>query len=914
MKSKFFALAMTLLMVASSAPTLAFEIEHVETGEEISSQTDLSAEKTASEFMADEVVPGKNLLTGTTEPWTFDDVVGKDVSYVSFGEDIVEVITLDDQNNVLKATHNKSVGEAGYHNGIYLWKSETAVNRKLRISFKIKSDVGLATKYGKMLLNPYKDGKFAGSRPNVGEKNESDGWTTFYADTTEAMYDITAIVTHAGHQAAIYVDYYDDISVMPFYKVTYKNTAGDVLKEEYVEPDKSAFTLPSGADFGFTGGAKYIASDNTEYLAGYSYPLAFEDVELTVVDTNLKVLVYEGFDTIGAGHEFNEAGKGFTTTPSYDGLGNVSIVNGDDTDNNSLHITTVDDDGNTVAKITGVSGTYGSVGFKFQHLNFTQPGTYHINVNVKMQSGNLADRIWTQALGSQAPNLEPIRTLPAGVWHTLGWTVDVSQDSSGAYTYTVSNSNGNVNSFEHAAYSDAVWHVYFTPIGSNSVVVYVDDLSITYEAAKTVTAKFAIPGNQQMLTAECFEGKFILPTAEQLGLKYNPAFEINGKDYFPGEVYTVPEDVTAITVHVKETKVILNETFGKRYIHTVPSTNTTAFHEFSYKAPGYDAALTAADGVGNEVFETKTVNGRSVLELADINATQYHSLGIYGITGAKDPGTYVFKLVLKPDGFNGGVVLLDKQGGYGAASGWTDQREPDDDGFITVSFNIELYKKEDGALYIKYSDNNGSYEKAYTDGMLTNMMFYVLTGSTAATIWFDEISVEFTPYAPTTVDKTSYRTDSSNAGIRVAAYVNANQKAACSEYGFIVARKTHLETAAANNGGVYSDYLNLDGVTDEIGTKTTLLRNSNNVLLVAAAGYKGNVDRVYTDDGSVFGTEYAGLSNNVCFYTGILTGIKTVAQQAETYVTRPYIKVNGIYYYGSIKEVSYSNFFPSENA
>lgn len=909
MKSKIFALAIALLMAASSVSALAFEIEYVETGEEISSQTDIRVEKTASEFMTDEIVPGKNLLTGTTEPWTFDDGVGNNGSY---GEDLVEVITLDDQNNVLKVTWHSTDGNAGYHNGIYLLNSTTAVNRKLRISFKLKSDVGLATTYGKMLLNPYKDGKFVGSRPNVGEKTESDGWTTFYADTAEDM-DINAIVTHAGHQAAKYVDYYDDISIMPFYKVTYKNIAGDVLKEEYVEPDKSAFTLPSGTQFGFTRGAKYIASDKTEYLAGYAYPLAFEDVELTVVDTNIQVLVYEGFDTIGADYEFNETGKGFTATPSYDGFGNVSIVNGDDTEANNLHITTVDDGGNTVARITGSRGKYSCVGFKFLHLNFTQPGTYHINVNVKMESGNVAARLWTQAFGSKAPSMEQINVFPADVWHTVGWTVDVSKDGSGKYTYTISNSNGNVNSFESdSAFSDTVWQVYFAPYAAN-VVVYVDDLSITYEAAKTVTAKFAIPGNQQTLTAECFEGKFILPTAEQLGLKYNPAFEINGKDYFPGEVYTVPEDVTAITVHVKETKVILNETFGKRYIHTVPSTNTTAFHEFSYKAPGYDAALTAADGVGNEVFETKTVNGRSVLELADINATQYHSLGIYGITGAKDPGTYVFKLVLKPDGFNGGVVLLDKQGGYSAASGWTDQREPDDDKFITVSFNIELYKKEDGALYIKYSDNNGSYEKAYTDGMLTNMMFYVLTGSTAATIWFDEISVEFTPYAPTTVDKTSYRTDSSNAGIRVAAYVNANQKAACSEYGFIVARKTHLEAAAANNGGVYSDYLNLDGVTDEIGTKTTLVRNSNNVLLVAAAGYKGNVDRVYTDDGSVFGTEYAGLSNNVWFYTGILTGIKSAEQKAETYVTRPYIKVNGIYYYGSIKEVSYSNFFPSEN-
>lgn len=126
--------------------------------------------------------------------------------------------------------------------------------------------------------------------------------------------------------------------------------------------------------------------------------------------------------------------------------------------------------------------------------------------------------------------MEGTNVLPADVWHTLGWTVDVSKDSSGKYTYTISNSSGNVNSFEaDSAFGDATWQVYFAPSGAN-VVVYVDDLSIIYEAPKTVTAKF-VSGSITVFseTAECFEGRYILPTAAELGLDYNPSFEIDGE-------------------------------------------------------------------------------------------------------------------------------------------------------------------------------------------------------------------------------------------------------------------------------------------------------------------------------------------------------------------------------------------------
>ena len=94
---------------------------------------------------------------------------------------------------------------------------------------------------------------------------------------------------------------------MPFYKVTYKNSDGSVLKEVYVEPDQTSFKLPSKSELGTDFYPVYATSTGAEYLPGASYPLNYEDIELTVGETNL--LVYEGFDSIGAGHDFNTAVK-----------------------------------------------------------------------------------------------------------------------------------------------------------------------------------------------------------------------------------------------------------------------------------------------------------------------------------------------------------------------------------------------------------------------------------------------------------------------------------------------------------------------------------------------------------------------------------------------------------------------------
>lgn len=888
MKSKFLALAVSMLMVASSVNAFALETVDVETSDEFSVQNDAYVSEDAD--LMSEVVPGINLLTGDGTPYTFDLGLG---AYVSRWDDDVSLV-MEGDNSVLSASNSYN----GYHNGVKFWTGSTVIDRKVRVSFKYKSTV-----QNTGLLVRRNNGATT-QQVGATAASTSNGWTTYYADLDVLNAD-EVIGTHVAHASAPYTDYYDDISVMPFYKVTYKNSDGSVLKEVYVEPDQTSFKLPSKSELGTDFYPVYTTSTGAEYLPGASYPLNYEDIELTVGETNL--LVYEGFDSIGAGHDFNTAGKDFTAKPSYDALGNVSIVNGDEPGNNGLYITTVDDEGNTVAKITGSRGNYSCVGFKFLHLNFTEPGTYHINVNAKMESGNLAGRLWTQALGSKAPAMEGTNVLPADVWHTLGWTVDVSKDSSGKYTYTISNSSGNVNSFEaDSAFGDATWQVYFAPSGAN-VVVYVDDLSIIYEAPKTVTAKF-VSGSTTVFseTAECFEGRYILPTAAELGLDYNPSFEIDGEDYLPGEAYYVSDGVSEIQFTVSETNIVLRENFGKRYIHTVPSTAGGIIHDFSYKAPGYDGGLAGADFNDAKVLTTKTVNGRNVLEFADKSAQQYHALGFYGLSGIKEVGTYQFKVVLKTDLDAGSFVLNDKNGKYSTSAGWVNQYIADGNGYITVLFDIEVYDN-DGTLYIRYTENNKVdnspvIEKEYTDGMLQNMMFYIGTSSVTTKILFDEFSVAFTPYDPTADTKYAphWYNDATDAkdvaeirvqkdtegnvidnksGLRFKGYIEYTYKTdeKLTEYGFIVARTDVLK--AADNAELTHTF-KPEGVVTPFISHANYIKGTDTDL------------KLYPD---------STLQADV--FSCVLVNIP-MAHYGDEFTVRAWSKVDGEYQYGTSMSVS----------
>ena len=56
-----------------------------------------------------------------------------------------------------------------------------------------------------------------------------------------------------------------------------------------------------------------------------------------------------------------------------------------------------------------------------------------------------------------------------------------------------------------------------------------------------------------------------------------------------------------------------------------------------------------------------------------------------------------------------------------------------------------------------------------------------------------------------------------------------------------------------------------------------------------------------------------GLNNGVKFFTGVVTGLDGDQQKSEMFVVKPYVKIDGVYYYGSALEASYNEVYEAFN-
>ena len=170
--------------------------------------------------------------------------------------------------------------------------------------------------------------------------------------------------------------------------------------------------------------------------------------------------------------------------------------------------------------------------------------------------------------------------------------------------------------------------------------------------------------------------------------------------------------------------------------------------------------------------------------------------------------------------------------------------------------------------------------------------------------------IKYTPYAPTTLKLAGYKTaetEDDDFGIRFASYVNDTQIASCNELGYIVTRRSFIET----DGNADYTKLTLDGIADVSYTDTTSGVNENGVKVVAKAAYNETGMRVYAKDGTIFSEELRGIYDT--FFTGLLVGIPDTAKDV-VFVARPYAKINGVYYYGECHETSYNELYNKSNA
>ena len=210
------------------------------------------------QVVVNDVVPGKNILTNTTAPYTFDAGIG--TAYATSSK--TPTAYSDNGNAVLKIAHTATWA----HDNVGLWSG--SVDRPVYISVMHKAATGALGSTCVFTI--------CGENHST-TKTAVDGWTKLevYSQKPSSSAPMTSLVVHATH-AGEWEDYYDDLVIMPAYKVTYYDANGDVLETVYTDPRYDYTVKTDNVIAGFSGWT--TTPDGTEKVT--SVTLAYEDIEL----------------------------------------------------------------------------------------------------------------------------------------------------------------------------------------------------------------------------------------------------------------------------------------------------------------------------------------------------------------------------------------------------------------------------------------------------------------------------------------------------------------------------------------------------------------------------------------------------------------------------------------------------------
>ena len=519
---------------------------------------------------------------------------------------------------------------------------------------------------------------------------------------------------------------------------------------------------------------------------------------------------------------------------------------------------------------------YALTGFSINNLPLANVGTYELSFKsfaVDVTETNF--RSISTFIGSEGSYGTPV----LGEWKTYTTAITVTE-TDGVKTADIVTREGKKYSL---ALTNGVLAtpVQFIWIGDNTktegyYTIYIDDILLTYEAPAVPAAISFVDteGNAFEYTSEA-TGTYTLPTAATLGLAYEPAFTYEGVTYAAGEKVSIAKGTTKVEFVVSENNIIFKAdgaatpTFatGEAADAVVKGTVKDGAYECNYS--GWGANL-IADGLKLGSYGTYTFDYDVIHSGTDEFAL--HTM-LYNSTSGGDGVTSI-----QP-----GVLIKN--------------------GKTHISHSVTIYEK-DGAPYFK---NREDKEFALdTHGYFPSVRAVSMGTQSSGKFMLDNLTISFTPAAPEALDLVGYRIADEGgkggpSGMRFASFVTDTQIESATEYGFIVTLKDSITTA----GVADYDKVNLEGVTAD-RTSSISATNSDGVKVLAGAAFNENTNKVYALDGSTFsnGTiSYKGVFET--FFTGVLYGIPE-GQEDTIFVARPYIVVDGVFYYGNCVERSYN--------
>ncbi len=319
---KITSLLLTVLMlVCLCVPAGALNVETVETVSETAGLT----EQSGAEFASDMIVPGKNLINGTTEPETFDtwdisnSVIAKEGNSNTFKVGASPEGTDHAADNSLIIGDKAAAGNQRYP--VYRIAANMEKGRKYSIAFNMFSDINTTETAFLWILgyNGTKYDVFASLGNDLRAAVRENKW--YYYVNKEALWDNgfvdspflkIQVQTNKNANTPQYYWYLDDVLVIPYYKITYIGLDGEtVAATDYAlygadgefltsyTPDLSK--VPGAHGYSLTHGGDRVTS----------VPLANEDITLYAFQT--QKLVFEG-------KEYDITGDSFTIpTPEETG-------------------------------------------------------------------------------------------------------------------------------------------------------------------------------------------------------------------------------------------------------------------------------------------------------------------------------------------------------------------------------------------------------------------------------------------------------------------------------------------------------------------------------------------------------------------------------------------------------------------
>ena len=710
--------------------------------------------------------------------------------------------------------------------------------------------------------------------------------------------------------------YLDDIKLTydaSYTVVKYVDEDGDTIYTDYAATS-NAYELASKAELAVSFFPAYFV--NGERVVGNTLDLTALGSEVTVtvkrgMPSHLpaNTVIYEDFENRTIGANVSETAISYTTE-EFDGS---RIWNAYDGTKTAKYAYTPDDSSD-VAMYVVSSDTYGN-GVQIDLPDdppvgrYTVVNRFWIDNDTKNADGSYFNtvsewcRIWyAKASGDDDGFVGATPSIPFNkaenrkAWNEHSFTFEVYEENGtkyvkyGAETHELVGQNFYIKC--HLACSNA---------GAENVRVYHDDVYIICEQAEEITATFVDENDESFDYVHSYSGfgGYKLPSADMMGIDYLVEFEgADGKTYYPGMTYALPDGVTEAKFVVKKTNVVLFEDYKGTDGSTVPTYIGGHVTE--------NARLGAATVPSNASFDWKNrITGKTAYALYDFKLDT--------------PGVYNFsadcELEVVSGTVPGKVEVAFQYPGYNTLKPRIQLTKENPK--TTITGSVYIVKGADGQLYF-YTSNNSTmrlvsnyalddYHNAY--GMKVGFDIAGYPDGTADadkehySLHFTNFKITFDEYAPVNTMKASYRESNANdkggpEGIRFAAYVTDGQRELASEYGFVVTRKSLITTEGV------TDYakLNLEGIAN-VSTSTTSGKNSDGIAVVAAAAYNGTVDRIYVQDGKVFGLQ--GLYDT--FYTAVLFGMTTDIHKSEVYVARPYAKIGGAYYYGECHEASYNS-------